>query len=1321
MSEKKELEIKDLPGVGPATAEKLADAGFNNLISIAVASVSTLGEAAGVGDATARKIIQTARKEMNLGFETGLDILKKRQQVIKISTGSKLLDAMMGGGIETGAISEFYGAFGSGKCCDSETPVLYFNSHKPHIQSLADVYKKYRDIHGEREVEDGFVIDTPEIEVLGLEDRHIKKTKAVQIYREFVDSLYEIKTERGRKLKITGPHKLLSFDKGLKWIPAGALKEGDPIAYPKILIYEGERTMNLDDAYFLGLFVAEGGKRSISNTDINLVQWIKNYIQKNFGFVPSIYEDKRRENICYNIGIRDVMNPLLGNLMGSNAGAKFVPESILSGDDEIIKSFLAGYLDGDGYLPSNGLIEISTKSRKLSHSLSYLLLRLGISCSYSEKLVDGETYYRLFVSGNDRELFNEFPFKLKKSFYKVRNSKYGYPSNVINYIAEVYKLCLGGNRGNARKVIGKKTNERYIYDILTGRTETLNISDRTAVSIKEKFEEGLSNLNKSIDLTLDLESLDKDGFKRLHQILPFSFNSIHKILEIKRSTVTNYMHRGLPKDAVKIRKIKGYLIEQLTFRRNLLEQALDNISNALYLSWDTIKEIKLIDYNDYVYDLVVPEGHLFIGGNLPTILHNTSIAHQLAVNVQLPKEKGGAGGVAVWIDTEGTLRPEYMENIAKGLGLDPKKVLENFRGVRAFNSDHQMVLAEKVEDLINEGIPVKLVIVDSMMGHFRSDFSGRGQLADRQQKLNKHLHALLKLAHKYGVAIYITNQVMSKPDTFFGDPTEAVGGHVLHHACVTPDTLIQLADGSILPISRIKGPSLIPAVNFNNLKTNSLFCNYGSKRSGIKKIYNIDTGNRIKVSGKHKFFRLNGFDIEEVRAKDLKEEDYVMHSDSLNVGGELQSLPEVESKKLIKLSDGGKEFIEEELIRKGLTREELCENIPINRRHFRRFLNQGYPTNSLIVDQLVEVGIANDVINYVEPVFTNKYRLLTIPQTLNKEIAQILGYHYGDGCFGKSSLKYKDERREVVEYYSNLFKKTFGIEGKITKVKNKNCYELCINSTVLLDLFGKLMDSLFLLISKSPKNVVKAFIKGFADAEGYVSKKRPRISLSQKEGLVLDYIQMFLLRFGIRSRRNICKTKKGKVTEILQMDGRDSYDFANKIGLTASDKRLLMDKWMKHCENACDQEIVPIPRGKILELLKECGISPSKLMKSRPSSYKFINRNNLEKIFWELVKVDIPKGSIKKVETLQNFLFGQVRWEKIRRIDIQENSEDLYDLSVPFLKNYVANGFVVHNSTYRVYLRRGKKGSRVAKLVDAPALPEGESIFIVTGEGIKDV
>ena len=159
----------------------------------------------------------------------------------------------------------------------------------------------------------------------------------------------------------------------------------------------------------------------------------------------------------------------------------------------------------------------------------------------------------------------------------------------------------------------------------------------------------------------------------------------------------------------------------------------------------------------------------------------SSLAHQLAVTVQLPIEKGGANGAAVWIDTEGTLRPEFIKKLAEAKGLDGTEALKNFRGVRAFNSDHQMLLVDKVEELIKSGLNVKLIIVDSLMSHFRSEFIGRGTLAERQQKLNKHLHSLLRLATQHNLAIYVTNQVMARPDVFFGDPTEAIGGHIVAH------------------------------------------------------------------------------------------------------------------------------------------------------------------------------------------------------------------------------------------------------------------------------------------------------------------------------------------------------------------------------------------------------------------------------------------------------------------------------------------------------------------------------------------------------------
>lgn len=166
----------------------------------------------------------------------------------------------------------------------------------------------------------------------------------------------------------------------------------------------------------------------------------------------------------------------------------------------------------------------------------------------------------------------------------------------------------------------------------------------------------------------------------------------------------------------------------------------------------------------------------------------TQLCHQLAVNVQLSPEKGGLGKKAVYIDSEGTFRWERIESMAKALGLDPDRVMEGILYVRSVNSDHQMAIVEELREIIPKE-NIGLVVVDSVTGHFRAEYPGRENLAIRQQKLNKHLHQLMSLAELYDVAVVITNQVMARPDIFYGDPTVAIGGHVLYHA---PGIRVQL-------------------------------------------------------------------------------------------------------------------------------------------------------------------------------------------------------------------------------------------------------------------------------------------------------------------------------------------------------------------------------------------------------------------------------------------------------------------------------------------------------------------------------------------------
>ncbi len=159
----------------------------------------------------------------------------------------------------------------------------------------------------------------------------------------------------------------------------------------------------------------------------------------------------------------------------------------------------------------------------------------------------------------------------------------------------------------------------------------------------------------------------------------------------------------------------------------------------------------------------------------------TQLTHQLCVNVQLDYDSGGLEGSAIYIDTEGTFRPERIIQMAEARDMDYNNVLKNIVVGRAYNSDHQILLAKEASRYIEEK-NIKLVVVDSIISHFRSEYVGRGTLANRQQILNGHIHDLLRLAETFEeLAVIFTNQVSSKPDVFYGNPTTFTGGNIIAH------------------------------------------------------------------------------------------------------------------------------------------------------------------------------------------------------------------------------------------------------------------------------------------------------------------------------------------------------------------------------------------------------------------------------------------------------------------------------------------------------------------------------------------------------------
>jgi DNA repair protein RadA len=194
----------------------------------------------------------------------------------------------------------------------------------------------------------------------------------------------------------------------------------------------------------------------------------------------------------------------------------------------------------------------------------------------------------------------------------------------------------------------------------------------------------------------------------------------------------------------------------------------------------------------------VPELDALLGGGFETQAitelygefgsGKSQIVHQMAVNVQLPEETGGLAGSCIFIDTENTFRPERIEQMVAGLGMDvppAQEFLDHIHVARAHTSDHQMLMIDNARELANDlresEKPVRLFIVDSLTAHFRAEYAGRGTLAPRQQKLNRHMHDLFRLLDEHNAIGLVTNQVLSNPAVFFGDPTKPIGGNIVGH------------------------------------------------------------------------------------------------------------------------------------------------------------------------------------------------------------------------------------------------------------------------------------------------------------------------------------------------------------------------------------------------------------------------------------------------------------------------------------------------------------------------------------------------------------
>lgn len=1260
MSNKTEFTVKDLPGVGAATAEKLSDSGYTDLMTIATATPGELVDATGMGEAVAKKIIAVARNKLEMGFESGEDLLKKREEVIKITTGSSNINTLVGGGIETGSITEFFGEFGSSK--SQIAHVLAVSVQLPKEKGGAEGMCVFIDGEGTfrperiQQIAQGFGLDP--LATL----RNIKVARAFNSDHQMLlaEKVEDLIKKENLPIKLVIVDSLTSHFRAEFCVTPDTEILGNPKSKPineyevgeKVLTHTGsfKKVLSKQAIDYKGNLLSirpwHGQSTKITGDhEVFAMKVVRNTYYKK----QSAFKRKLENSYIYQ---KDIGRNHYKTIEGY--GPDWVKADTLTKKDFLVYPIIKETKD----VESIKISEITNGNHHLENGI--------ISCN--DFYHDKETYDLIMKE------YAENPEKGRMTYL---SEKYNVP------ISTIYQWTTGVQ--NIREDIHKLKDEIQVSNNFM-RLLGYYLAEGSGIGDHQLRWTFNSNEREYID---DVKNLVKE-------IFDIETNKEIIIGNATNVPISNRLLMEFFKNLVGERSIEKKLPQWVMYLPLEKQKELingywrgDGCLNKYGFQFDTASRI--------------------LAEQIKLILS------RLGFVPSFRKVTSGRENPKYVVEVFGDKLQSFCDLVKEDHPIIKNRTVTYTRGWN--DGNYLFVPIRQIQEEAYEGQLYNLEIEDDhsyATNYCVAHNCGRGQLADRQQKLNKHMHILSKLAATYNLCVYVTNQVMAKPDTFFGDPTAAIGGNIVGHNCLGENTLIQLADGRVKKISEIFDHKEVFSYDLeNNLESKKTEIGFVNIRSDKKTYFNIRAHTDIEASPEHRFFTIENFQIAEKHAKDLKKGDMLLKSKNIDFAGKIQKLPEIDTEQIAYLEKQEAQKIIESLKEKNITRKDICKQLAITPRQLRRVFNQQYPTAVENLNILANYS-QNQIM--IQQAFTEKHKQCNMPQELSTELSMILGYFLGDGSLEDRSIRFRDAREEVLVHYNKLLEKTFGISGRISKVKDKNCFSLEINRKAVRALFQELDNDLFDYIEQSPKEHIAAFVRGFFDAEGHIDSRRGVISASQKDRECIERISLLLSRLGIRNHVRRAKTDRQELYLVTIRSGKDFIKFKEIIGFTASDKKQRLESF----KPKFSKELSPILRKDLWNLIKEFRQYPSKIMDSR--DYKYATIQDLSKVSSFLMNYKpSSEEAAKKLNFMITLVNSDITWEKITKIEEKDATDKLFiDFSVPSMENYIANGFSAHNSATRVYLRKGKKGTRVAKLIDSPHLPDGEAVFEVTESGLKD-
>tara|TARA_Y100000310_G_scaffold334479_1_gene414363 strand:- start:1636 stop:4227 length:2592 start_codon:yes stop_codon:yes gene_type:complete len=504
--------------------------------------------------------------------------------------------------------------------------------------------------------------------------------------------------------------------------------------------------------------------------------------------------------------------------------------------------------------------------------------------------------------------------------------------------------------------------------------------------------------------------------------------------------------------------------------------------------------------------------------------------------------------------------------------------------------------------------------------------------------------------------------------------------------CLSPDTLIMKDNGEIIELKDSHNPLFVIAENFN--KEKSEVTPVISKWENNKQLFKITTKYprlEIKSSKDHLFFVRTENGIEEKPLSEISEGDFLIMPEKINICGISQEIKIKDYYNSFKINEEGRKLLEKKRIDKEFFQKELAEKIGITQTAISTYeLGKRNISRELLkkLCNFLNLNFQEFIINY-----TDFPKSFVLPKSLNEKFAQFLGYFVGDGSIEENRVTFFEQRKELALYYKNLIDNLFHTDCKYKFRESKNYHQIRVYSLELINLIKKEFPELAyavdskipIKILKSPDYVLAKFIKGFFDAEGYVSSNRVGLGINNKS--LSKQLQLCLLRFGIISSvleyDNNKNPYSDKIRYTLTIDDTKCLKrFEELIGFSAFDKKGKLNNLINNRQNRSNVRQLIINGKEIAKIIRNSGLDTTQF--KCPSF--FVNERQMSKeIFKKKILDKITNNDLRKrLEFIYNSNLILVKISKIKPLKI-EKTIDIETKN----HNFIANGLIVHNSAAR--------------------------------------